>query len=450
MKANTMMCPSELLALAYSRINPTNVCSTPRSTPSTSPWNYSSLTIVPSQISSEKQTQHISPELIVISDDESKKHSTSVDYVVLSESDSDLTSDLVQIIGDRADTEVYDIETTGMESFDDSYEGLSECVVNESATLEGDTRTKFDSELIEGLTTGGCLTVGNKPQEINEGGSSGNRTDRTDRTEDLENTTDSNTSEFLPIFHMLQSILSPQIAPDYTNFEEYIQQYPYELAAKHRTRPVFPFRKDPRLVFKSSTRTGFGRPTKKNQTSGEQHLVTLRLVENKEYAEIIVLSGPDKEFKLPVFSTLKPLRKLVEIPEYQSTHKLADNDIEVMENSAVTIKRYDCRITLAQMAIVLGLQDYRVSLMKYIDEAIFQMLDQLCGFRVGVQKWSRGTPLKERKDMIIKVTRFLRVYFPMLTPELVELIIKRGFYCRMQQHLKRKRLGKSSKYNQGI
>lgn len=409
MEANTLR-PSDFLALANTKINSRYVCST--SGASATPWTCAALTIVPSQITCQEHAQ-ITPEVIVITDDESVASFSAIDYVVLSDSEPD---SFIETLGDCGlEDEV--AQSEGMQNYRSDSHGKEDQTDND-ASVGGNVDK---SESMENL--GGCLKF-----------SAGNCLKRKNGSVDS-----ANPKEFHAIFHMLQSALSPQIISEHTTIEEKFIQDPHGLDPAPRARPVFPFRRDPKLVFKPSVRTTISVPSKHKQKGKNQFLVTLNLPEFKEFAEVIVLSSPSKEYRLPVFSNLIPLRKLIELPKYWADTSLTDNDIEVMDNSSVSIKRYDCRLTLAQVAIVLGLQDYKVSLMKYVEDAIFLMLDQLCGFRVGIQKWSRGTPLKERKEMVIKVTRFLRIYFPMLSRDLVELVIKRGFYCRMQQHLKKKR-----------
>lgn len=411
MEANTLR-PSDFLALANTKINPRYVCSSSCATP----WTCAALDIVPSQITcQEAGAAQMTPEVIVITDDELEASIRAVDYVVLSDSNPD---DLIETLFVDCGSEDEAIQIEEMQTSWVDSRG-SEDRIDSDATVDriGDNVSTENTEKpdqCQDSSVGTCLEWKYGPVDS------------------------SIPKEHLAVFHMLQSVLSPQIIAEYKTSEKFIQD-PSSLDPAPRARQVFPFRKDPKLVFKPSVPTTISVPSKHKQNGKNQFLVTLDFPEFKELAEVIVLSGPLKEYRLSVFSRIIPLRKLIDLPKYRADTRLTDNDIEVMGNSSVAIKRHDCRLTLAQVAIVLGLQDYKVSLMKYVEDAIFLMLDQLCGFQVGIQKWNRGTPLEQRKEMVIKVTRFLRIYFPMLTHDLVELVIKRGFYCRMQQYLRKKR-----------
>lgn len=255
-------------------------------------------------------------------------------------------------------------------------------------------------------------------------------------------------SDFFAIYHMLQTVYSPHLASDYTTFEDYIAQCSEnsDTAAEPRSQPLYPLRKDPRLVRVSRSLScsdlESGMSVTVKTPKRRLFMVVLRFQQHREYVAVMALSGPEQEYKLPIFSDLIPFRLLLVLPEYQATSELTDSHVEVMNGcgfSGVAIKRYESRLTMAQMTIILGLQNYTISLTKHIEAAIFVMLEQLCGFRVGERTWCRGFGKKERRDIIARVTRFMHVYFPMLSPELVEIIIKRGSYARTQKFLRRRR-----------
>lgn len=280
---------------------------------------------------------------------------------------------------------------------------------------------------------------------------------------------DPDSNEFYAIYHMLQSVYSPQIAliaPAYTNFDEYISSVAEDIDVKKSThgmkKPlIYPLRKDPRLVKVNNRSKVFGNKSKVPQhTSGTSNkpnvtiveqankgsercrVVVFHFQERKELFQTIALSGPAKEYQLPVFQSLAPFRVLRSSKEYQTSTEITDSHVEVVKASGfneVAIKRYESRLTVAQTAIILGLQDYKTSLTKHIETTVLLMLEQLCGFKIGNQTWSRGTLKPQRKEMISKVTKFVKVYFPMLTAELVEIIIKRGCYARTQMILRSKR-----------
>lgn len=271
----------------------------------------------------------------------------------------------------------------------------------------------------------------------------------------IETLADLELTDCYAMYHMYKTVYSPEIESDYT-CEEYVptnSSIKVEEAPKIcREYPVYPLRKDPRLIRvdrKSREWTGFGVNAESNVTIQKQLLARLKLFpvvlhfqKRKEFFAIIALSGLSKEYKLPIFASLTPFRILETCQEYQTTTEITDSHVEVLSNSDfsdVSIKRYESRLTIAQMAIILGLQDYKVSLTKYIETSIFMMLEQLCGFHIGDHTWSRGSVKKERNAMVLNVTRFMKAYFPMLTPDLVEIIIKRGCYSRTQKLLRRRR-----------
>lgn len=113
--------------------------------------------------------------------------------------------------------------------------------------------------------------------------------------------------------------------------------------------------------------------------------------------------------------------------------------IKIGEVNQVSIKRYESRLTLVQLAWILGLQNYNISLTKDVETIVLTMFDQLCGFKIGDKTWSRGVCKDERKRMIARVHKYANLYFPSFTQEIVEVIIKRGAYSRTQEFLRRKR-----------
>ncbi|OVF11108.1 hypothetical protein A9F13_01g05687 [Clavispora lusitaniae] len=171
--------------------------------------------------------------------------------------------------------------------------------------------------------------------------------------------------------------------------------------------------------------------------------VSLKLHTRKCFLAVVLNSGPEKEYKLPVFQNLVPLSIMKEFKNYQATKEFQkDDEVQVFktqEGCQVSIKRYESRLTLVQLAWILGLQDYHISLTKDVETVVLTMFDQLCGFKIGDKTWSRGISKDERKRMIARVYKFASIYFPTFTPEIVEVIIKRGAYSRTQEFLRRKR-----------
>lgn len=171
--------------------------------------------------------------------------------------------------------------------------------------------------------------------------------------------------------------------------------------------------------------------------------VRFKFAKLKEFLTVVELSGPVKEYNLPVFSTVRPLNSMKSALEFksESQHTLTPND-DLKENcnpNGISAKRYDSRLTLLQLAHVLGLADYKVSMVKEIETMVIMMFDQICGFKIGDGTWGRGVNRRERQNMVTRVHRFVEVYCPTFTREMVLVIIKRGSYARTQDHLRRQR-----------
>lgn len=225
-------------------------------------------------------------------------------------------------------------------------------------------------------------------------------------------------------------------------------------ASRKRIRE-FPLRKDPRIVkVNQKLVTDLSRDDLCAPAFHEagckvavfqgthKFLVTLEFHDLKERYMIVALSTRLREYKLPLFQELEPLRVLRTRKEYETHCQITDSQVEIVddeEHAGVAIKRFDSRLTRAQIAIILGLQNYNVSLTTYIERALLTMLQDMCGFPLGQKSWSQGAPKTARWVMILKLTKFIRVYFPMMTSELVEIIVKRGCYAHTQKVLRNRR-----------
>lgn len=176
---------------------------------------------------------------------------------------------------------------------------------------------------------------------------------------------------------------------------------------------------------------------------GHQFVVKIRFTNRRPKYRVICFSGPQREHNLPVFQNLSTLSEMKQMKKYQSKHPLLPPEgIEVFEIGGeflISIKRYESRLTLVQMAYILGLQNYKISLTRDIESVILDLCEQLGGFKIGVGTWNRGVPRIERELMVIRVHKFAREYFPTFSRNLVETIIKRGAYARTQEFLRRKR-----------
>lgn len=171
--------------------------------------------------------------------------------------------------------------------------------------------------------------------------------------------------------------------------------------------------------------------------------VVLKFRAKKSFLAVVSNSGPEEEYKLPIFQNLVPLSVMKKFRNYEPNKEFQkDEEVQVVkagEMNQVSIKRYESRLTLVQLAWILGLQDYNISLTKDVETIVLAMFDQLCGFKIGDKTWSRGICKDERKRMIARVHKFAILYFPTFTEGIVEVIIKRGAYSRTQEFLRRKR-----------
>lgn len=171
--------------------------------------------------------------------------------------------------------------------------------------------------------------------------------------------------------------------------------------------------------------------------------VMLKFRAKKPFLAVVSCSGPGKEYKLPIFKTLLPLSVMKMFRNYEPNKEFQkDEEVQVVktgEVNHVSIKRYESRLTLVQLAWILGLQNYNISLTKDVETIVLAMFDQLCGFKIGDKTWSRGITKDERGRMIARVHKFAHLYFPTFTEGIIEVIIKRGAYSRTQEFLRRKR-----------
>lgn len=168
------------------------------------------------------------------------------------------------------------------------------------------------------------------------------------------------------------------------------------------------------------------------------------------FLRVILESGPENEYRCPVFATIRPLSEICEEEAYQQEAQEYDDTefhVRVAGNAKeVTISRYESRLTIVQLAVILGLQKYKLALTKHVESVILAMFEQLCGFRIGQGTWSRGVKREKRAQMVDKVYRFARIYFPSFTTGTVDVVIRRGAYARTQDHLRRARRRRKGKY----
>lgn len=280
-----------------------------------------------------------------------------------------------------------------------------------------------------------------------------------DEVSEVMTPNDEDHDDHFAVYRMIHSVYSPQIAADYGQLEESILGCRADKSEGTQNNcSIFPrwsLRRDPRILLTQRKCTQDGDDSEScgpkvavktaprfGKSSRNLYPVVLKFLKHKELLAVMALSGPKKEYKLPIFSRLVPFRILRANPEHKTSRKITDSHVDVMDSPEfcrVSIRRYESRLTLAQMAIILGLENYNVVLTKKIEAAVFEMFEQLHGFHIEDSTWIRGIDKALRTEMVSLVAKFMRVYYPMLTPDLVEIIIKRGSYSRMQQHLRRNR-----------
>ncbi|GEQ70077.1 hypothetical protein JCM33374_g3753 [Metschnikowia sp. JCM 33374] len=170
----------------------------------------------------------------------------------------------------------------------------------------------------------------------------------------------------------------------------------------------------------------------------KQLFVSLRFMAYKPFLAVVQMSGPEKEYKLPIFKQLKSFEFMLASGKYtiKASSKSGTNANLLSSGSR---KRYASRLTLSQLAYVLGVQYFDMSLVKDIESIILEMCDQLCGLKIGESSWSRSIPRTLRKASVTKVHSFAKLFFPSFTMETIQTIIKRGAYSRTQDFLRRKR-----------
>ncbi|KAM9923445.1 hypothetical protein OXX59_005182 [Metschnikowia pulcherrima] len=176
---------------------------------------------------------------------------------------------------------------------------------------------------------------------------------------------------------------------------------------------------------------------KRKDREKSSYFVTIKITKRKSFLGVINYSGPDKEYRLPVFAKLKPLKMMIESGKYHMG--ISDGRSIDTDSAKNTKKRYDSRLTRQQLAFVLGVEGYDISLVKDLESIILDMCTQLCGLKIGESSWSRSVSQKLRKASVAKVYKFAKLYFPSFTMDNILTIIKRGAYTRTQEFLRRRR-----------
>lgn len=166
--------------------------------------------------------------------------------------------------------------------------------------------------------------------------------------------------------------------------------------------------------------------------SGKKRLMfCIRTPRLNEYLRAIAISGSKKEYRLALIRSMRPLHAMKRDISY-----LRDNE------PPVTIRSFDrssSRLTLLQLAFILGLHEFQVQMTRDIESMILRLLEDLCDFKIGDRTWCRGFSRPQRDLMVSTVYQFAHIYFPLFTLEDVNVIIKRATYARTQQLLRKRR-----------
>lgn len=173
--------------------------------------------------------------------------------------------------------------------------------------------------------------------------------------------------------------------------------------------------------------------------------VTVRFHKLRAFYLVYLFSRKTHQYRLPVFRTLETMLQLLNCKAFEALEPLAE-DFEVMmipngDRYLVSIQRFESRLTLTQLAHILGLLGYDLLLTRHIEANVMLMFEQISGVNLGTTRWIK-LPRKERELMVTEVHKYSKYYYPTITKELLEIIMRRASYARAQQQLKLARMTK--------
>lgn len=215
----------------------------------------------------------------------------------------------------------------------------------------------------------------------------------------------------------------------------------FSLSTKTRhieTNPVQPDAPNSYFVFPSKPLTS----SSITKVSEKLLKVTLKLGAKSKFLAVVWKSTSGREYLLPVFREMLPLSEMKKLEKYRATRMIESCDavkvVKTGETQHVYIRRFASRLTLPQMAAILGLQGYGISLTKDVESSIIKMFDQLCQFRVGETSWRSVSPTY-KATMIERVYAFSQIYFPTYSKEIIGVIMRRASYAHTQSLLRKNR-----------
>ncbi|PSK35394.1 hypothetical protein C7M61_004640 [Candidozyma pseudohaemuli] len=190
-------------------------------------------------------------------------------------------------------------------------------------------------------------------------------------------------------------------------------------------------------------------PFKVKVLSTEEKLeVKIRFEERKAFYKVYCQSENTYEYRLPIFRTLSTMLQMMSSQRYSShTSIKEDPHVLVTKESLsylVSLRRFESRLTFQQMAHILGLLRFRITLIRVIEAIFILLFEQLCGLKLSSQRWTK-LETSERKAMTARVYRFSQHYFPTINTTILDIIMRRASYSKAQLELKGKRL-KKNKY----
>ncbi|CAK7901599.1 hypothetical protein CAAN1_06S04874 [[Candida] anglica] len=141
--------------------------------------------------------------------------------------------------------------------------------------------------------------------------------------------------------------------------------------------------------------------------------------------------------------SIKTLKDMKKEPRYQKARD--DSKDELIESERMSLKiltgskvdRYYSRINIKELSRILGLDHFQLSLTAKLESIILQMFEQWCGFKLGFETWVRDTTKDQRTQYLDNLHGYTSEWYPEITKDQLEIIIRRGTYCAMQSRLRK-------------
>lgn len=183
---------------------------------------------------------------------------------------------------------------------------------------------------------------------------------------------------------------------------------------------------------------------------GNTYKFQVRFAKCRAFYQIYCISEEAREYRLPIFRNLRTMLQMMKCKEYRAENPIEDDsEVTVIEGKdyySVLLQRFESRLTLQQLAILLGLQCYSVHLTRHIEEVVVQMFHQLHELEITSEaRWCK-LDRALRQQMISRVHKFSQYYFPTISKDMLEIIMRRASYAKAQLKLKTDRLRRKSRY----